>query len=191
MSKDAIPEAAAAEVAACQQAAADCAHVIKGFTHINVEDLFKSTRGAAQEAFPRQLLMAGLVSELGFSSLTVGRAVGRDKATVEHACRIVEALRGDSDAAYFVKLLGEDAVREFLGGADLVVRYERDDDRKKEPIIVRGGAAVEKFLSAAEALVDDMFAAFRLVAVQGGAYRATVEELRRDAAAPKVAGRAI
>lgn len=185
MSKDAIPEAAAAEVEACQRAVNDCAHVIKAFTHIKVEDLLKSTRGAAQEAFPRQLLMAGLVSEIGFSSLTVGRAIGRDKATVEHACRIVEALRGGSTADYIVRLLGEEGVREFLGGDELVVRYEREDERQREPIIVRGAEKVEVFIERAESLIDDIFAAFRLVAVKGPAYRAGVEQLRREAATPK------
>lgn len=153
------PESA---VAACREAATDCAFVVMGFAHIAPAALFKSTRGAAEEAFPRQIMMALLVSELGFSSLTVGRAVGRDKATVEHACRIIEAIRGGIEPDHLIDILGPSGVQEFLGGFD----------------------GAETFLDSAEALIDDFGVAFRLVAIKGGAYRRDVER-RKQAAANK------
>lgn len=140
-------------VEACKAAARDCAFVMMGFAHIAPDALFKSKRGVAEEAFPRQVMMALLVSELGFSSLTVGRAIGRDKATVEHACRIVQALRDGIDADHLIDILGASGVQEYLGGFD----------------------GAEHFLAAADALIDDFGVAFRLVAIKGGAYRRDVE----------------
>jgi len=172
-----IPVDALAEVAACRKAAADCAFVIMGYFHIAPEALFKSTRGAAEEAFPRQLMMAGLVTGLGFSSLTVGRAVGRDKATVEHACRIIEAIRveaGRSDGLAvhaITDMLGEDGVRDFLDGRELYSVVNDDDELEW-----KGGARVLEFLKHADMMVEDFFRAFRLVAINGSAYR---EELMR------------
>ena len=147
-------------VAACREAATDCAFVVMGFAHIAPAALFKSTRGAAEEAFPRQIMMALLVSELGFSSLTVGRAVGRDKATVEHACRIIEAIRGGIEPDHLIDILGPSGVQEFLGGFD----------------------GAETFLDSAEALIDDFGVAFRLVAIKGGAYRRDVARRKEEAA---------
>ena len=160
---EAIPEEAEAAVDACRAAARDCAFVIMGFFHIAPDALFKSTRGAAAESFPRQILMAGLKDGLGFSPLTVGRAVGRDKATVEHACRVVEAFRaeaevGGMDVDDLVDILGVAAVDDFLGG-------------------VHGA---EEFLKHCDGLVERFFAAFQLVAVFGGAYREDLERRRTE-----------
>lgn len=157
-------------MAACRAAAERCACVIAGFFKVDPAALFKSTRGAAHEAFPRQLLMAGLVAGLGYSSLTVGRAVGRDKATVEHACRIIEAIRVEGsrrtiDADDLIDMLGAGAVDEFLGGVD----------------------GVSRFLAHVDALVERFFAAFQLVAVQGAAYAGEQDRLRKAGAAARAA----
>lgn len=150
-------------VAACKAAARDCAFVMMGFAHITPAALFKSTRGHASEAFPRQIMMALLVSELGFSSLTVGRAIGRDKATVEHACRIIEAIRGGIEPDHLIDILGPSGVQDYLGGFD----------------------GAETFLDAAESLIDDFGVAFRLVAIKGRAYRRDVARRQAEAAKAK------
>lgn len=157
--RDELEAAPDSAVAAARQAATDCAFVMMGFAHIAPEALFKSTRGVAEEAFPRQIMMALLVSELGFSSLTVGRAVGRDKATVEHACRIVEAIRGGIDADHLIDILGPSGVQDYLGGFD----------------------KAELFLDCAESLIDDFGIAFRLVAIKGAAYRRDVARRKAEA----------
>lgn len=176
-------------VTACREAAQRCACVIAGFFQIAPDQLFKSTRGAAREAFPRQLMMAGLVSELGFAAAIVGEAVGRDTATVEHACRIVEALRGGLEACDLVQILGEDGCREYLGGGDqLVVEYRNargdvvapeigESTKHLVAHVIDGGDVVEEFIESAEGLVDDLFAAFQLVAVRGAAYCADVRRM--------------
>lgn len=153
-----------AEVLACRSASDDCACVIAGFFHVDPDALFKSTRGAAHEAFPRQLMMAGLVAGLGYSSLTVGRAIGRDKATVEHACRLIEAIRFEAGSRDnfgvddLIDIVGFDGVQDFLGGRD----------------------GAEEFLKHADRQIDEFFAAFRLVAVNGAAYRGELERRKLE-----------
>lgn len=145
------------ELALAREAAKRCACVIAGFFTIDPADLFKATRGSAEQAFPRQLLMAGLVVELGFSPKIAGLAVERDPATVEHACRIVEAIRGGLDPDHLDDILGADAVDE-LGGPD----------------------GVGEFLEHAEDLIDELFRAFALVAVRGGAYSREIARRKRE-----------
>lgn len=136
------------QIALCRDAAERSACVIAGFFRIDPVALFKSTRGSPREAFPRQLLMAGLAMELGFPVAIVGHAIGRDPATVEHACRIVEALRGGLDVPDLIDVLGAAGVDEFLGGED----------------------GVDEFAKHVEPTINEIFAAFVLVAVKGGAY---------------------
>lgn len=172
MSASAIPEASAEMVEAAREAAVDCALVIYAVFRITPEKLFKSTRGAAREAFPRQLLMAGLCDGLGFDPLTAGRAVGRDKATVEHARKVVEAFRLESksgriDVADVVRILGVDGVRDYLGGEHLVVEI----DRNENVTVISGHEPVAKFLRHCDDFVERLFSSFQLVAVQGSAYR--------------------
>lgn len=180
------------EVAACKEAADRVSCVVAGFARMDPAKLFKSTRGAAKEAFPRQLAMAGLVMELGFSSLTVGRAIGRDKATVDHACRVVEALRGGMEAHDLVLILGEEGCREYLDGKQLIIEYQDARGRIIDPErvsnvkgltvnVLSGGDAVEEFITEAEGLIDGIFAAFQLVAVRGLAYCAAVAKMEAEA----------
>ena len=58
-------------------------------------DLLGPTRGAPRVAFARQVAM--YVAHIGFrlSIRKIGRIFGRDRATVAHACRVVEDSRDD------------------------------------------------------------------------------------------------
>jgi len=163
--KPAKPEEPIEAVEAAKDAAERCSCVVAGFFRVDPAALFKSTRGLAREAFPRQVLMAGLVSELGFSSKTAGKAVGRDKATVEHACRIIEGLRGGLSVDDLIEgrgnpkaVMSEADVLEFFGGEDDLV----------------------EFLEYAEGIIDGLFAAFVVCAVQGGAYSRAEAKMRAE-----------
>lgn len=136
------------DVATAKDAAERCACVVAGFFRIDPANLFRATRGSAGEAFARQVWMAGLVVELGFSSGLLGKAIGRDPATIDHACRIIEALRGGMSADDLCDILGASGVQEFLGGED----------------------RVEQFIESAETTLDELYAAFVVVAVRGSAY---------------------
>lgn len=156
-----------AEIVAIAKRAADrCAGVVAVFAMVAPDRLWLSTRGTPREAFARQLWMAGLVRGLGFAPAIVGAAIGRHKDTVDHACAIIGSLHGETDAADLIAILGEPGVREFLGGADLIVTT----DAQGRLEIVSGGEAVEELLQHAERLIDDLFAAFELVAVRGEAF---------------------
>lgn len=193
------PEPDPAAVAACQDAADRCSCVVAGFFRVVPDAIFKSTRGAAAEAFPRQILMAGLVVELGFSAMVVGSVIKRDDATVMHACRIIEALRGGLTADDLVDILGEDGVREYLNGQGLQMEWhdktgarvdltDGADTSKLTPVVLSGAEAVEEFIETTEQLIDDLFDAFKLVAVRGKAYcdhvaRLNAERIAREGAA--------
>ena len=174
-------EAQDAELAACRDAADRMACVAAGFFKIMPDALKSETRGSPKDAFPRQLWMGALVVELGFEPKLAGAAIGRDKATVEHACRIVEGLRGKMRAHDVIALLGEAGCRDYLGGDELAIEWrdadgcaydveEGDDTSDLFVHVLSGGEAVEKFVAGAESLVDELFAAFRCVAVRGAAY---------------------
>lgn len=152
-------------LAIAKDAASRCACVIAGFAKVLPDRLAIDTRGNPREAFARQLWMAGMVRALGFSSAQVGAAVGRHKDTVEHALTIIDALYG-GDPKEMLAALGEPGVREFLGGRDLVITT----DAQGRMEVVSGGEAVEELTRHAERLLDDMFAAFELVAVRGSAF---------------------
>lgn len=153
------------DVALCRDAFKRSVAVAQGYFGLPEESFTKATRGSAEEAFARQVVMSALVVELGFSPLTVGKAIGRDKATVDHACRVIEVIRGALDVDDLVTVLGFDGVTEFLGGLD----------------------GAEKFLESAERQIDGLFAAMRLCAVEGAAYCAEARR-RKAAAVEKVRG---
>lgn len=171
------------ELAACNDAADRCALVVAAF--FKPKHLASETRGAAADAWPRQVWFAGLV-HLGFEPKIVGQVVGRDKQTIVHACRIVEGIREKMEAPELVRLLGEDGCRDYLGGDDLVVEYrtirgelicmadfEPDDRPDLKDLIVHvaeGGEAIEEFITGGADLIEEVFAAFRCVAVRGKAY---------------------
>lgn len=141
-------EEARSEEHAAREAAARCACVIAGFFTVMPEALLKPTRGTADEAFARQFLIAGLVLGLGFSREAAAHAVGRSVDTIDHACMIISALRFNMDAEELAELLGDQDLQEFFGDLD----------------------GAREFIQHAQPLVDDLFAAFALVTVRGGAY---------------------
>lgn len=149
------------EIERCRDAAERGAKVIDAFFGEGFDEILKPTRGSASQAFARQFLMHGLTIELGFSAITVGRAIGRDRATVEHACRVIEAFRGELDIDDLVEILGSDGIEEYLGGV----------------------FGAEEFLQHAEGLVDELGAALRLVCVKGSAYTREANKRKRFAAA--------
>ncbi len=63
--------------------------------NLELADLLGPTRGAPRVAFARQVAM--YVAHIGFrvSIRAISRAFGRDRATVSHACRVVEDGRDD------------------------------------------------------------------------------------------------
>jgi chromosomal replication initiation ATPase DnaA len=60
------------------------------------QDLLAARRGSSQIAFARQVAMYLAHVGCALSFETVGRAFGRDRTTVAHACRVVEDGRDDA-----------------------------------------------------------------------------------------------
>lgn len=169
------------EVAVCYHAATRCSTIIAGFAVVMPGDLLKPTRGSADQAFVRQVFFAGLVMALGFEPRIVAKAIGRDKQTVEHACKVIGSLR-NAELIEIVRILGEAGVREFFDGAEIeVVRAPPKTDARGrivapgEIIDVLRGDEVEEFIEGADRLIAKMFSAFELVAVAGPAYCAEVK----------------
>lgn len=162
---DAKAPAAEATLADAMEAKHRCARIVDAFFLVPPEVLMKSTRGAAREAFPRQVLMAGLVGELGIPAGVVAEAVGRHKSTVEHAVRVIEALRGDLGVDDLIEGRGNDQA--VLSEADVVDFFGDEDE-------------LEAFLEHADQLLTDIFAAFRLAAVRGSAYCREVARMEQE-----------
>lgn len=167
-------------IAIARDAAARTACVVAAFAKVLPERLASESRGTPAEAFARTIWMAGMVRALGFTPAEAAAAVGRSKDTVEHACRVVAALQGALDTGEAIALLGEPGVRDFLGdGAEsLIVTV----DAQGRVEVVKGGEAVEECLAHAERLIDDLFAAFELVAVRGAAYCREIERRKVERA---------
>ena len=62
---------------------------------LDAASLFASSRGAPRAAYARQVAMYLAHVEFALSFETIGRAFGRDRTTVSHACRVVEDGRDD------------------------------------------------------------------------------------------------
>jgi len=63
--------------------------------NLDVEMLETAPRGSQRAAFARQVAMYLAHVAFGLSFETIGRAFGRDRTTVAHACRVVEDSRDD------------------------------------------------------------------------------------------------
>lgn len=57
---------------------------------VRPEEVLQSSRGCQDVAWARHVAMHLCVTRLGMSFRAVGRAFGRDRTTVRHACRRVE-----------------------------------------------------------------------------------------------------
>ncbi|MGE3067217.1 MAG: helix-turn-helix domain-containing protein [Hyphomicrobiaceae bacterium] len=75
-----------------------------------------ATRGPATAAFARQVAMYLVHITFGLSLTEVGRAFGRDRTTVAHACSIVEDRRDDPVLDRALELL-ESAARLLVAAA--------------------------------------------------------------------------
>ena len=62
---------------------------------VAADDLTSATRGPPRIAFARQVAMYLAHVGLGLSFEAIGRAFGRDRTTVAHACRTIEDGRDD------------------------------------------------------------------------------------------------
>ncbi|MEO8651382.1 MAG: helix-turn-helix domain-containing protein [Hyphomicrobiaceae bacterium] len=63
------------------------------------------TRGRSRVAFARQVAMYLAHIAFGLTLTTVGRAFGRDRTTVSHACALVEDARDDPEIDRTLELL--------------------------------------------------------------------------------------
>lgn len=63
--------------------------------NLDVEMLETAPRGSQRAAFARQVAMYLAHVAFGLSFEAIGRAFGRDRTTVAHACRVVEDNRDD------------------------------------------------------------------------------------------------
>jgi chromosomal replication initiation ATPase DnaA len=63
------------------------------------------TRGRSRVAFARQVAMYLAHVSFGLTLTTVGRAFGRDRTTVAHACALVEDARDDPEIDRTLELL--------------------------------------------------------------------------------------
>lgn len=63
------------------------------------------TRGRSRVAFARQVAMYLAHISFGLTLTTVGRAFGRDRTTVAHACALVEDARDDPEIDRTLELL--------------------------------------------------------------------------------------
>jgi hypothetical protein len=81
------------------------------------------TRGAAPVALARQVAMYVAHVRLGLDYTAIGRAFGRDRTTVAHACRLIEDRRDDPRVEDVIGRI-EEAVQAWcdlvvvLGGSD-------------------------------------------------------------------------
>ncbi len=62
---------------------------------VPVREIRTSSRGRASAAFARQVAMYLAHVALGQTYSAIGRAFGRDRTTVAHACRLIEDCRDD------------------------------------------------------------------------------------------------
>ena len=74
------------------------------------------TRGRSRVAFARQVAMYLAHVTFGLTLTTVGRAFGRDRTTVSHACALVEDARDDPEFDRTLELL--EAIAKRLASVD-------------------------------------------------------------------------
>ena len=93
--------------------------------HVEKHLLGRPTRGRSRVAFARQVAMYLAHVTFGLTLTTVGRAFGRDRTTVAHACRLVEDARDDPEFDRTLELLEAIAKRlAFLDGARPILPAE-------------------------------------------------------------------
>jgi chromosomal replication initiation ATPase DnaA len=78
--------------------------------------LERPTRGRSRVAFARQVAMYLAHVTFGLTLTTVGRAFGRDRTTVSHACALVEDARDNPEFDRTLELL--EAIAKHLASVD-------------------------------------------------------------------------
>ncbi len=78
--------------------------------------LGRPTRGRSRVAFARQVAMYLAHVTFGLTLTTVGRAFGRDRTTVSHACALVEDARDNPEFDRTLEVL--EAIARHLASAD-------------------------------------------------------------------------
>ena len=78
------------------------------------------TRGRSQLAFARQVAMYLAHVTFGLNLTTVGRAFGRDRTTVSHACALIEDARDDPDFDRTLEVL--EAIAKHLASCEFPCR---------------------------------------------------------------------
>ena len=81
---------------------------------VRVSELWAPTRRAAPVAFARQTAIYLAHTVMGLNYSAIARAVGRDRTTVAHACRVLEQRRDDPAIDAIVGRL-EHAIDERIG----------------------------------------------------------------------------
>ncbi len=71
--------------------------LVAGVLGVPNDELSKSSRAAPAAAYARQVAMYLTHVVFAVNMTAVGRAFGRDRATVAHACRVIEAERENSE----------------------------------------------------------------------------------------------
>jgi chromosomal replication initiation ATPase DnaA len=84
--------------------------------HIDRHLLGSPTRGRSRVAFARQVAMYLAHVAFGLTLTTVGRAFGRDRTTVSHACALVEDARDNPEFDHTLELL--EAIAKRLASID-------------------------------------------------------------------------
>ena len=89
---------------------------------VSIEALLRPNRGPAEVALARQLAVYLCYVTLSMPMETIGRALGRDRSTVSHACGKIEDLRDDDGFDQMVTRLEEQVTVSTAGEQTTEVR---------------------------------------------------------------------
>lgn len=79
--------------------------VVSSICKVTKQELFSKQRGTAPVALARQIAMYMMHITCGLSYTEVGRAFGRDRTTVSHACQLIEDKREDPNMDWSLDLM--------------------------------------------------------------------------------------
>lgn len=85
---------------------------------IDKGQLRRPTRGRSRVAFARQVAMYLAHVGFGLTLTTVGRAFGRDRTTVSHACALVEDARDNPEFDHTLEML--EAIAKRLASVEVI-----------------------------------------------------------------------
>lgn len=79
--------------------------IVSSIFKVSEQELFSNRRGKAPVALARQIAMYLMHITCGRSYTEVGRAFGRDRTTVSHACQLIEDKREDPNMDWSLDLM--------------------------------------------------------------------------------------